>query len=386
MILRVGLFLALSATVVWAKAPKGDCCNLKDPVAKLAVDPAKELKTLAVLGEAEGIKAIELITDPTQQSCSSVAFKFPEKKLNPGEALYFSIPEELRGKPVLFIVLGHRQDPGSEKGTNPETQWDDIPGLTSVQVHSSTGDAATAWRYWAGQASGAKGAKFAEVSYAPEIENLYEWLSTGHNAVSDDSHTTDPVSIDAARMISAGKDPVWISQLVIKTQAPIAKTWVEAIFSPGTVFPVTPDQKPIYGGGQNFKGKFPKAFSLPAHEDVKAEHAKKGFKRSGSDLVLPLAAGQRLAAVEIAGGDSHPDEITNSDGGWGTKGWSKLSVGIRSADGQTQWMMERENVPPEGLLMTGPKHCADVAKEGDQLVISAQSDTTYLMGVRVGFQ
>ncbi|MBL7715040.1 MAG: hypothetical protein JNL01_06190 [Bdellovibrionales bacterium] len=380
------LFLVLGTSISWAKGPKEDCCGQKDPVAKISVDPNKELKTLAAMGEAEGIHAVELITEPSHQGCSWIAFKFPEKKLLPGEALYFSISEDLRTKPVTFVVLGHRQDPGSEKGMNRETKWDDVPGLTSVQVHSSTGDAAKAWRYWAGQASGEKGAKFAEVSYSPEIENLYEWLSTGHSAVSDDSHTTHPVRIDAARAVSLGKDPVWISQLVIKTKSPVVKTWIEAIFSPGTEFPATSDKKPVYGGGQSFRGKFPGAFELPARKDVPIEQSKKGFKRHGEDLVLPLVAGRKLAAIEVAAGDSHPDEITNSDGGWGTKGWSKLSIGILSSDGQVRWLMERENVPPEGILMTGPKRCSDVIKEGDQLIIRGEDDTVYLMGVRVGFQ
>ena len=257
-----------------------------------------------------GLKIKKIFTEPSYRNSFSISYKFPEMVLNPGEVLYFAVPDDLSKRAVSFAILGHRQDPTTEKGMNYTTKWDDIPGLTSVQFHSTDPKEKDPWRYWRGNASGVKGAKFAEVGKHVEVENLYDWQKYGHAGVNTEVGTTTPLLVDVMRLVSTGKDIVNISELTLKVLPPIPNYFVTHIFSNGTDIG-SPDGSgaPKFGGGQNFKGKFPGALALNSYKSKTDPTLPSGWKMKGRKLIIPVETGKILTHAELAVGDSHPDEI-----------------------------------------------------------------------------
>src|SRR6185436_14379999 len=88
-----------------------------------------------------------------------------------------------------------------------------------------------------------------------------------------------------------------------------------------------------YGGGQAFQGKFPGAVVLGGGAAGAPAALPPGFALRGGALEVELPAGRIITGVDVAAGDSHPDGIRNKDGGWGTPGWSRMSMAIAHADG-----------------------------------------------------
>ncbi len=351
-----------------------------------AEDGLSRLNGLVQKDKAKGEKVVDVFGQPSSRTSTSVTYRM-NRVVKPGESIYLMVPAELRERPVNFIVLAHRQDPSADTDSDKSDKWDDTPGLSSVQVHAFDQPAGQAWRYWGGSASGAQGAKFAEVSYSPEIENLYEWTKLGHHGVDSGDFSKEPLHVDALRVRSVGEDPVQISEVTLKVAPRPPDMVLEKVFTPGTVLgdPVTGAGRK-YGGGQGYGGKFPGALELSGYGSggTGAAHLPAGWKMVGGRLEIDLPPGKLITHVDIAGGDSHPDGITNSDGGTGTKGWSKLSIGLARASGTTDWFVSSENVPPEGVLGGAPTDGKYVTKPGDKVIVRASSDTTYVMAARVG--
>lgn len=349
-------------------------------------DGVTRLQTLIAADKLKGEKIVDLFTEPTSRTSTSVTYRF-NRVVKPGESIYLMVPAELRERPVNFIVLAHRQDSSLDTDADKTDEWDDTPGLSSVQVHALGLPEGEAWRYWGGSASGSQGAKFAEVSYSPEIENLYEWTKLGHHGTDSGDFSKAPIFADALRLRSLGQDPVQVSEITLKVAPRAPDSTLEAVFCAGTVIgdPVTGAGRK-YGGGQGFQGKFPGALELSGYGTGGAGAAAlpAGWAFTNGRLEIALPPGKLVTSVEIAGGDSHPDEITNKDGGWGTKGWSKLSIGLAKAGGTTDWFMSSENVPPEGVLGGSPVDGNYVTQPGDKIIVRASSDTTYVMAARVG--
>lgn len=332
--------------------------------------------------EADGNKFVGLIEEASSRTSSSVTFNFPERSLRPGECLYFVIPKDLSERGVNFAIIGHRQDPDETTGTKPGEKWDSVPGTTSMQIYDP--EQSDSWRYREGPASGARGAKFAEVDHSVEVENLYDWAHYGHSGDKSGHSSSKPLKPHGARMCSNGKDPVKVSQLIVKVDAPKADFEDERIFSEGTSFGTDGRDKRL-GGGQAFEGLFPGALALGYSSAHSKQKLPEGWKHQGSTLSIPLKEGMTLSAIEVAAGDSHGDKITNSDGGWGTKGWARLSVDIVRADGSRDSLMSSENVPPEGFLVATPESLDRKVQPGDRLVIRSDDDTTYLMGLKTSY-
>lgn len=347
--------------------------NFREEISK------KRLIASARAEATNGSKFVGLYDEPSSRSSSSVTYDFPERTLQPGECLYFAIPVDLQKRATNFVVIHHRQDPGEQKGTEGDSKWDSVPGTTSMQVLDSSHS--DSWRYWKGPASGARGAKFAEVSHSMEIENLYDWTHYGHAGDRSAKSSNSALHPEGARLCSNGQDPVRVGHLTLKVDPPQADHEEEQIFSSGTSFGSPRENKKL-GGGQDFQGLFPGALALGGYSQTKLPA---GWKKDANGVSLPLKAGMTLSAVELAAGDSHPDKINNSDGGWGTKGWARLTVQIRRADGTRDVLMNRENVPPEGFLIGTPESLKRPIAEGDRLEIQSQSDVTYLMGLRMSY-
>lgn len=308
-------------------------------------------------------EVLKVLTQPTSIIGSQLRYQMPEVRLQPGQALYFAVPSNLQERDLNFVVLGHRQDPNTHKGWNSQTQRDDLPGLLSFQVLNKNGE----WRYWGGMASGKNGAKYAEPRHSLEMENLYEWEHQGNCSIAGGGCEHGPVQPQVIRVVSVGSDEVLVGEVMVKFTPPQPSEYLEQIFTPGTSFHEKVGGKAHFGGGQKSQGKFPKALALYGI------HA------------IELPSGKKLVSIEIAGGDSHPDGIINSDGGWGTQGWSQLSIGKGTSECNASWFLKGENVPPEGLMMATPGDCESDIHVGEKLYIRGSSDTLYIMGIRLGF-
>ncbi len=327
---------------------------------------------------------------PRTVTTTQITYIFPQEiVMEPQTAIYFPIPKHLQNRPISFVILGHRQDPSTHVGWNSQTGRDDVPGLTSFQVHPK-GAAQNQWRYWAGSASGQFGAKFAEPRSTPEMENLYDWMSLGHRSIYANDLSRDPLSTDVVRLVGVGTDKVYVKELTIKFLPDQPASFIERIFSPGTQFHPTVGQKGSFGGGQNSGGVFPQALALNSSNPGINFSATDSFQLMNRSLLsVELPAGKKLVSVELAAGDSHPDQIRNSDGGYGTQGWAKFSIGKGPANAQShqiRWFTNRENSPPEGLLFGSPQECDAVIRPGERLYVLAQDDVFYIMGLRIGLK
>lgn len=357
------------------------------PAAK-AKDTSGASLAQAIAKKSKDVKAVDVLSKPTRSTSTSVHYDLGARVLKPGQALYFAVPEQLRDETLSMVILGHRGNP--EHDTNPDKsdKHDSTPALSSVQVYGEGFPASKAWRYWLGSSSGESGGKFAEVGYSMELENLYEWPKLGSGSVADGSYSDAPVKPQVFRVVSVGDDPVEIGEVTLKVVPRKPTKTLEAVFSKGTDLgdPQTGEGR-TYGGGQSFQGLFPGALELGGWGATGgATKLPAGWKVNGGSLEISLPAGKTITSVDIACGDSHPDKITNSDGGWGTKGWAKLSIGLARADGTTDWFMSYENVPPEGVMSGSPTNGKYVTKPGDKIVVRASSDTIYVMAARVGLR
>lgn len=326
------------------------------------IDHQVKLQELESISTKSSDKTISYLTEPSKRTCSTVTYKFPEIEMKANESVYFHVPKDLRERGVRFMVLGHRQKPNDNTA---EGQWDDTPGLSSVQVFNGKN-----WNYWNGPSSGDKGAKFAETRSSAEIENLYDWDKYGYVRMETKETSTSELLPEAMKVTSVGTDLVYLSELTLKVNPPKESSNQEYIYSKGTKFtPNDPNQKYILSGGQKFEGKFPGAKKIHSYDSI----------------TIPVKAGMKITSIDIACGDSHPDGKKNSDGGYGTQGWAKLSVGLKNSKGEIKWFMSRENVPPEGMLIASPAECDEITEPGSEIVISSEEDTTYVMGVHVGY-
>ncbi len=320
---------------------------------------------------------------PTKRTATTLTYKFQEIKMKPGEQIYFAVPKDLQNKNLNFAVLGHRQDPNDESGWDGIKKWDSVPGLISLQVLSEE-NGKSEWVYWNGQASGEKGAKFAEINYELEMENLYQWNQIGHVKLKSGEVSHNPVRPQVIKVTNVGKDFVKVGEVGIKVQPAKFDKAIEAIFTPNSSFAGLQGDVGKFGGGQNSKGKFPGALVLGDNVNLKLPQ---GWEKIDSQtLAINLPEGVEVTAVEVMGGDSRPDEVRNKDQGWGTSGWAKLSLGIGSSAQSADWFLEKENVPPEGLMYGSPTKCNVKSKLGDKIFIKATADKMYIMGIRIGLK
>jgi hypothetical protein len=349
--------------------------------------------SLVALAVAPTLAGATEFQSPTSTTCSSLTYRFAEHSIPPGDRLDFNIPARFRELAVAFATIGHRQRQDADEPVDPLSR-DPFPGLTSLQLAPANPVDANAaqWRYWAGPSSGRDGAKFAEIRAEPESDYLYEWRLHGHRAVGAPRHSTPDFSalkIRAARLVNVGSDSILASELTLKFQPRLSKTWLQATFSPGTELgdPETAQGR-ILGGGQRFGGFFLDAIVLgtgrtPNHVP---SNLPAGWSLRQGDLHIPLPAGQEIDLLEIACGDTHPDGLRNKDGGWGSLGAAKLTAVIKnvSAPDRSLSLMMRENVPSEGVLLGSPARCGEKTLEGDELILHADQDWAFVMAVRIG--
>jgi hypothetical protein len=362
------------------------------------------IKALAAQ-EPSDVKTLEMLSKPSKVTSVSVSYKMggpSGRKLAPGEQMLLEIPPQFRGRPIRFAVLKHRQDSSETISPEPGEKWDEKPGVTSLQVHSTEHQGSESWRYWKAPwgSSGEAGGKYAEhrSSSDPEVENMFDWIQHGHAAAGGSfGKSHDPLMADAIKVASVGKDPVRVHQVDMMFLPERPDSTDELIFSPGTLFgDAWTGAGRKYGGGPRFKGKYPEALKLgsytsqaatPGGEGADKLNDKEGWAMNGSQLEIELDPSKIFTGIEIACGDTHPDGKRNKDGHTGTLGWSRISVGVQRKDStKVDWFIEGQGVPPEGVLFGGPTLENYQAQAGDKLVVKASSDTTYVMGARLWYK
>lgn len=371
----------------------------KVPVSKIKGLSKNIAKQLAEADKKDGLDVVKVVTKPTVVTCTTARYDIsPEVELKPNQAAYFEVPEEFKNRPVTLALLNHRQDPElpSNKGFKTGV-YDTPPGRTSFQIftENEAEGGAGEWRYYNNPSGGKKGSKFAAPSYEPEHETLFGWYKKGHGNANTDKIDYWEVKPKAIRLISVGKNPVLVSSITLQVAPPKIHSSEVTIFSPGTEFGkhVT-EENQKFGGGQSKFGHFPDSIPL-GYEDSPKDKAKlpKGWKKVGNKLIIPIPKGKILASVEVAAGDTHPDydpkdpaAEKNEDGGFGTSGWSKMSLYRVKKDGTRETLVKNENVPPQGIISGSAKDCNAVSAEGETIEIEANGDTSYLMGVRLNFR
>ena len=364
-----------------------------------AESPGHVIKALAKK-ESNDVKSVEMLSRPNNVTSVSLSYRTGDsygRKLNPGEQMLLEIPPQFRGRPIRFAVLKHRQDRDETTAPEGDSKWDANPGVTSLQVHAPSFDDDQSWRYWKAPwgSSGKAGGKYAEhrSSSDPEVENMFDWIRHGHAPAGGTGASREPLFADAIKVVSVGKDPVRVHQVDMMFLPERPDSTDQQIFSPGTVFgdPWTAEGR-AYGGGPKFQGKYPGALALGGRgrndsETINKVTSKPGWAFENGQLEIELSNAKKFTGVEIACGDTHPDGKRNKDGHVGTLGWSKLSMGVRRAGSdKVDWFIDRQGVPPEGVLFGGPSLENYQASPGDKLIVRADSDTTYVMGLRLWYK
>ncbi len=338
---------------------------------------------LDMLVKNETSKVIKVLDTPSKENLANLEFNFPEMTLNPREAIYFQIPEKYSKLNVSGITIGHWQD-------EPASTRDSNPGLTAVAIYTKDLPHAMAWRYWGGHASGRQGAKFAEQRRGPEIDTLYEWPRIGHRSVEDDSKSDVLIKANVIRVRNVGTDSILISHLSLKVIYNNNLTYQDYIFSTGSDFG-DPDTFAgrFYNGGQIKRGTFPNALVLRSggsYPGTKSFPA--GWLYNGHSVVIPMND-LTLATIEVMAGDTHPDGVRNKDGGWGSLGSAKISVGIADNsspdyDTEVEWLKKNENIGPQGVIPASVESLKKLTNKYLIIKNSRGSSPLYIMGIRIG--
>ncbi|MBT4790232.1 MAG: hypothetical protein HON90_01565 [Halobacteriovoraceae bacterium] len=318
---------------------------------------------------------------------NSITFKM-NKILKPNECFYLSVPSELQDYPIEMVSLGHRQEPSYNKGGSSTEEdspdYDNIPGMTSIHLHSKDYPDGSRWRYW-GNPSQKKGAKYAEVGNTPEIDNLYRWPDIGHTGTRLSDHSKKLIKIDAIKVTSSGKDPVTVDAITLNFVPKKSKIVLEKKFTPRVSFGDSESGKgKSFGIKKKYVGKYPGAFSIGYRSSFKQPNLPSGWRFKDNSLLIPLGKINEVETIEVAIGDQHNDiENINSDGGYGTSGHARFSMGIKHQSGSITWFLIDQSVPPQGFFRNqAPRKYTP--KKGDQIILKSSSDTTMLMGIKVG--
>jgi hypothetical protein len=356
--------------------------------------PGARLRALDA-ADTSDFRTIKHVAAATRVTPTSALFRLggPDGlRLRPGEQVLLELPPDLASRPIYQAILEHRQVEAEKSAPlgGEKKRWDPTPGLTALHFHATAPSEAEGWRYWHAPwgASGPQGAKYAELRGEDwEAESHFDLAKHGTVHVDEGDLVHAPIVADALRLRGLGKDPTFVKQVLV-TFAPPPPAHVDThVFTPGTTFGDLLTAEGQAFGKDYEKGTFPGALTLFPGSDGGVGHAKlpKGAHYAAGVVRLPLEVGRTLSGVELAVGDTKPDGVLNSDGAIGSQGHSKLDVGVlRAGADAPEWFVEGHGVPPQGVIFIGPSRSFVVAP-GDQLVLSARVDPTYLMGYRLSY-
>lgn len=360
--------------------------NLKTFVKENKYKDLSNQELLVKLQNEETYSIIQTLSSPTKQNLSNLEYKFKEISLNPREALYFEIPERYSKMSISGVTIGHRQSERKSKTVDPN------PGYTAVAVYTKDLSHDKAWRYWGGHASGPQGAKFAEQRRRAEIDTLYEWPRLGHKSVKDKSKSSLIIKANSIRVRNVGRDEIKISSVSLKTIFSEKMKYDDYIFSDGSNFgnPNTFKNR-FYNGGQIKRGTFPNSLVLHRRSRTpRTSNFPSNWTYDSERVFIPIK-NMNLATIEVMAGDTHPDMIKNKDGGWGTLGNAKLSVGIADNtdpdyDKEVEWLAYDNNIGPQGVTPISVDKIKNVKNKFLILRNKRKSSPLYIMGIRIGHQ
>ncbi len=334
----------------------------------------------------EGTILDRVLDSPKLKSATTIEYKvepYEGVELHPGHSIGFTIPESMKGRLVRDVILQHRK--AEQHRVEGSKEYDPHGAYSRVELHDQDSDGWVGWHDPKGHSSD----KYAEWRDAsdPENEVLHDWLAT-----------VGKVKPDAVRVTAVGKDEHAVSQIhgveVVFYPELEGVRYEEKVYTPGTEFIDIENGKllPKYGGGSHTEGVYESAVALNHYDDTKFELAKsggEGVELAEDHMTIELKAGQKLIQVEVAAGDTEHLDYVNPKTKRPTRlGWAKLWVGIQRAgdDSHVDWIIQRANVPPQGVLAGGPDLDRADIQEGDKLIIQSREDASYVMGWRLAYE
>lgn len=329
-------------------------------------------------------KSVAHIFDtPDKSTYSTVVFEaksYEGDQLDPTKRIIYVIPQNYRDRVIRDVILKHRKDSSHFQGEG----WDTEGAYSRVLVRTSDGK----WRSWI-DPKGYNSDKFAEPRSAsdPENEVLHDWIAT----VGEVKPTV--ISVENIGHGANAISNIHGLEVVFFPETEGVK-YDQTIFSPGTSFiDLEKDiQLPTYGGGKQFGGKYPNAVVLGGlgnaqNLSIDRDKTKPLYTDEQGRLHIKLQPGKKFIGLEVSAGDTHPDGITNKQGGIGTLGWAKIYAGLKTPGQEdAQYFMRNVNVPPAGVLAGGYNEAEHIVKDGEELVIESKQDATYVMGYRIAYK
>jgi len=332
------------------------------------------------------------------------AAKAGEECLDINEAIYMKIPDELQNIPVENITIAHRQNTNDNRGVDSFDSRtgakvkDVYPGFAAVQVYDDSFSYKNAWRYWGGHVSGINGGKYSEHKKDGdwEFDNLYEWPLYGHRA----SHQNQKESSKSlyGKYIRVFADIGKFSEIRDYDKAYIHSVTIEFVQEKSDEYKewsFTNDKTDLgdpltmkgrsYGGGPSYNGLYPGAIIInPKRWVGKTQSKDWNGNWSGGELEHELEVGKVLKSIEIAAGDTHPDQRPNKDGGIGSAGGANLTVLLKTKNGE-EVLIDKANLGPRGVVKGIPTDLKYRIQDGDKLIVEINGDYAYIMGARVGY-
>ena len=311
------------------------------------------------------------------------------------QALYLEIPEDFLKRNLVFdfASIAHRQDFHRERQQNP---WSSIgadyedrrPGYTSLEFHIQNSDE-DGWIYWGGNGSGPRNSKFAEIrgNDRPEVDNLYEWQRHQWKRVSNGQSGNTPFSIDSARIVSLGQDPIRAHKVILKFLPPIPQYFSRHIFASGLDFGDFASGLQRKFPGNHKCGDYGRgALVIEPRGRISKNLVPSDWEVEDGRLYIPLAKGSHFQTVEIATGDMKRNNCANARY---SRGGALVSVDIVQkgsfTDTVVDELMHKENVGTNGVMRAVSSQLEYLAQEGDFIRITVNSDATSIMGIQLGF-
>ncbi len=327
-------------------------------------------------------KIIQVMDTPQEKTSTNLIYKFKEIEMKPNDVMYFYVPDTYTLRPVSQVSMGIRQNEWP-------TERDSEPALLAVMIHDSN-YLQDEMRYWAGHSSGSFGAKFAEQRRSAEIDSLYEWPIQGHKGTVKRIKSLDPVHANAIRIQNFGVDELLVSQISLEVIPQKALTYAETIFSPRSSFGDPESMKGrTYGGGQKYQGKFPGALKLDSKNQKNQPVLPPNMTLDDNELIIDPQTQSKLKIVDLMLGDTHPDGVTNKDGGTGSLGNAKISIEVRNiVTKESRILVDEKNVGPQGVISGGDAISAAPLDPNERIIIRNKRgrSTAYIMAIRLGFE
>ncbi len=318
---------------------------------------------------------IRTIAQPSSFSEFSLTYQ-----LNVQLSCYEGVLIPLHNQLLLdHVLLVHRK---IKDKYNKSKQLEFEPSYSRILIQNDTDQE---WYYWGSsyyKDSIFLGDKMAEERWPDnhEVESLHDWLYYSGYIYPKNMVVMNVSNSERARIDYHSVTIDYFPKEIITKQL--------FIFSPGTKFvDLQKVKREEFGGGILFNGKYPYAVPInnPDIKKIQFPISIKGinyYLDQQSRLHLIINRDYECKRIEVAAGDTKDTGEFNKDGHIGTIGGSKIKVQLSFKNGKVITIAENLNVPPNGVLKIAASNLLKVYK-GDEFIISAQHDPSYIMGVRI---